>query len=171
MTMASIERALEAFREGKFVCRGRRREPRERRRSDPCCSGCDAGRLGFMVRHTSGLICLPTTGERLDELDIPMMVLENTDSFQTAFTISSTMHMAPLRGSRQQIERGRSWPSWTRAHNPRTSVAPDTSFPFATTRAASSSVQDTPRPQSTSPGWPGCIRPGSCARSSTTTAP
>jgi 3,4-dihydroxy 2-butanone 4-phosphate synthase/GTP cyclohydrolase II len=41
-----------------------------------------------MVRHTSGLICLPTTGARLDELDIPMMVADNTDNFQTAFTIS-----------------------------------------------------------------------------------
>ena len=47
-----------------------------------------AEKIAFMVRHTSGLICLPTTGDRLDELDIPMMVADNTDNFQTAFTIS-----------------------------------------------------------------------------------
>lgn len=45
-------------------------------------------RIAFMVRHTSGLICLPTTAERLDELDVPMMVVDNTDAFTTAFTIS-----------------------------------------------------------------------------------
>jgi 3,4-dihydroxy 2-butanone 4-phosphate synthase/GTP cyclohydrolase II len=44
--------------------------------------------IAFMVRHTSGLICLPLTGARLDTLDIPMMVMENTDAHQTAFTIS-----------------------------------------------------------------------------------
>jgi 3,4-dihydroxy 2-butanone 4-phosphate synthase/GTP cyclohydrolase II len=45
-------------------------------------------KVAFMVRHTSGLICLPTTGERLDELGLPLMVLENTDSHKTAFTVS-----------------------------------------------------------------------------------
>jgi 3,4-dihydroxy 2-butanone 4-phosphate synthase/GTP cyclohydrolase II len=47
-----------------------------------------AGHLAFMVRHTSGLICLPMTGERLDELGLPLMVIENTDSHKTAFTVS-----------------------------------------------------------------------------------
>jgi len=45
-------------------------------------------RVGFMVRHTSGLICLPTLGERLDELQIPLMVTNNTDARRTAFTVS-----------------------------------------------------------------------------------
>jgi 3,4-dihydroxy 2-butanone 4-phosphate synthase / GTP cyclohydrolase II len=45
-------------------------------------------KLAFMIRHTSGLICLPTTGARLDELELPLMVLENTDSHRTAFTVS-----------------------------------------------------------------------------------
>ncbi len=45
-------------------------------------------KVAFMVRHTSGLICLPTIGERLDELGLPLMVLENTDSHKTAFTVS-----------------------------------------------------------------------------------
>ena len=45
-------------------------------------------KIAFMVRHTSGLICLPVTGQRLDELGLPLMVLENTDSHKTAFTVS-----------------------------------------------------------------------------------
>ena len=44
--------------------------------------------IGFMIRHTSGIICLPATGERLDELRIPMMVTESTDRRHTAFTVS-----------------------------------------------------------------------------------
>jgi len=44
--------------------------------------------IAFMVRHTSGLICLPMTGERLDHLKLPLMVMENTDSHKTAFTVS-----------------------------------------------------------------------------------
>ncbi len=44
--------------------------------------------IAFMVRYTSGLICLPMTGERLDQLDLPLMVSKNTESHRTAFTVS-----------------------------------------------------------------------------------
>lgn len=44
--------------------------------------------VNFMVTHARGLICLPTIGEKLDELDIPQMVNYNTDSHETAFTVS-----------------------------------------------------------------------------------
>ncbi len=45
-------------------------------------------KIGFMVRYTSGVICVPMMGERLDELRLPLMVTENADSFGTGFTIS-----------------------------------------------------------------------------------
>jgi 3,4-dihydroxy 2-butanone 4-phosphate synthase / GTP cyclohydrolase II len=44
--------------------------------------------INFMMTHGRGLICLPMTGERLAELDIPMMVQENSARFKTAFTVS-----------------------------------------------------------------------------------
>lgn len=44
--------------------------------------------IGLMLRYTSGIICLPIIGERLDELELPMMVAKNTDVRRTAFTIS-----------------------------------------------------------------------------------
>jgi 3,4-dihydroxy 2-butanone 4-phosphate synthase/GTP cyclohydrolase II len=44
--------------------------------------------LAFFVRHTSGLICMPMTGERLDALELPLMVSDNTDPKGTAFTVS-----------------------------------------------------------------------------------
>lgn len=47
-----------------------------------------AEKIGFFVKHTSGLICTPMLGERLDELGLPLMVVENTESQRTAFTIT-----------------------------------------------------------------------------------
>jgi 3,4-dihydroxy 2-butanone 4-phosphate synthase/GTP cyclohydrolase II len=43
-------------------------------------------KIAFFVRHTSGVICTPLMGERLDELDIPLMVSHNTEAQRTAFT-------------------------------------------------------------------------------------
>jgi 3,4-dihydroxy 2-butanone 4-phosphate synthase/GTP cyclohydrolase II len=44
--------------------------------------------INFMTKHGRGLICLPLTRERLKKLNLPLMVQENTASFQTAFTVS-----------------------------------------------------------------------------------
>jgi 3,4-dihydroxy 2-butanone 4-phosphate synthase/GTP cyclohydrolase II len=44
--------------------------------------------IAFIVRHSSGVICAPFVGERLDELHIPLMVAANTDHQRTAFTVS-----------------------------------------------------------------------------------
>lgn len=44
--------------------------------------------LAFMIRYTTGIICLAIKGERLDELRLPQMVPNNTDRKQTAFTVS-----------------------------------------------------------------------------------
>ncbi len=43
--------------------------------------------INFMAKHGRGLICVPMTGARLDELDIPLMVRENTSQFDTAFCV------------------------------------------------------------------------------------
>jgi len=44
--------------------------------------------INFMATHARGLICLAMTGDRLDELELPLMVDRNTDANQTAFTVS-----------------------------------------------------------------------------------
>ena len=44
--------------------------------------------INFMALHGRGLICLPIVGERLDQLQIPAMVSENTSPFETAFAVS-----------------------------------------------------------------------------------
>jgi 3,4-dihydroxy 2-butanone 4-phosphate synthase/GTP cyclohydrolase II len=45
-------------------------------------------RLNFMVTHGRGIVCLPTTARRLDELRIPLMVSKNNESHGTAFAVS-----------------------------------------------------------------------------------
>jgi 3,4-dihydroxy-2-butanone 4-phosphate synthase len=44
--------------------------------------------MGWTVRHTSGVVCIPMTGSRADELDLPPMVEDNQDAKGTAYTIS-----------------------------------------------------------------------------------
>ncbi|HEX8566555.1 MAG TPA: 3,4-dihydroxy-2-butanone-4-phosphate synthase [Pyrinomonadaceae bacterium] len=44
--------------------------------------------INFMATHGRGLICLPLTEERCDELKLPPQVSENTSNFGTAFTVS-----------------------------------------------------------------------------------
>jgi 3,4-dihydroxy 2-butanone 4-phosphate synthase/GTP cyclohydrolase II len=45
-------------------------------------------KIAFFLTHTSGVICMPMEGDRLDELELPLMVAENTESMRTAFTVS-----------------------------------------------------------------------------------
>ena len=54
--------------------------------------------LAFMVRHTSGLVCVGMTGERLDELDIPLMVQCGTEAQGTAFTVSVDLRAGTTTG-------------------------------------------------------------------------
>jgi 3,4-dihydroxy 2-butanone 4-phosphate synthase/GTP cyclohydrolase II len=44
--------------------------------------------INFMAKHGRGLICMPMTGERLDELEIPLMVEKNSTRFETAFCVA-----------------------------------------------------------------------------------
>ena len=44
--------------------------------------------IGFFLAHTSGVICAPVEAERADELDLPLMVVANTEALRTAFTVT-----------------------------------------------------------------------------------
>jgi 3,4-dihydroxy 2-butanone 4-phosphate synthase/GTP cyclohydrolase II len=54
--------------------------------------------MAFMIRHTSGVICMPLEGARLDELHLPLMVADNTESQRTAFTVSVDARMGTSTG-------------------------------------------------------------------------
>jgi 3,4-dihydroxy 2-butanone 4-phosphate synthase/GTP cyclohydrolase II len=44
--------------------------------------------LSFMVRYTSGVVCVPMTGDDLDRLNLPLMTQQNMERMRTAYTIS-----------------------------------------------------------------------------------
>jgi 3,4-dihydroxy 2-butanone 4-phosphate synthase/GTP cyclohydrolase II len=47
-----------------------------------------AEQVAFFVRYTSGIICVPLLAERLEQLQLPLMVRDNTESHRTAFTVT-----------------------------------------------------------------------------------
>ncbi|MFD6099460.1 bifunctional 3,4-dihydroxy-2-butanone-4-phosphate synthase/GTP cyclohydrolase II [Nocardiopsis flavescens] len=44
--------------------------------------------LAFMIRHTSGVVCVPMEGPDLDRLDLPLMTARNEESLRTAYTVT-----------------------------------------------------------------------------------
>jgi 3,4-dihydroxy 2-butanone 4-phosphate synthase/GTP cyclohydrolase II len=85
---APIEGALDAFRRGEIVIVV---DDPDRENEGDLTLAADkvtADAINFMATHGRGLICLAMTGERLDELEIPLMVNENTARFGTAFCVS-----------------------------------------------------------------------------------
>jgi 3,4-dihydroxy 2-butanone 4-phosphate synthase/GTP cyclohydrolase II len=55
--------------------------------------------VNFCVTHARGLVCMPVIGERLDELQIPLMVIENgSEKNQTAFTVSIDYNLDTTTG-------------------------------------------------------------------------
>jgi 3,4-dihydroxy 2-butanone 4-phosphate synthase / GTP cyclohydrolase II len=71
--------------------------------------------INFMARHGRGLICLSLTPERCEQLDLPMMVQDNTSGFGTAFTVSIEASSGVTTGISAA----------DRAHTVRVAVAPN----------------------------------------------
>ena len=85
---ASIEAALEDFRAGEMVIVADDEDRENEGDLTIAAEKVTPDVINFMAVHGRGLICMPMTGERLDELDIPLMVSENTSSYGTAFCVS-----------------------------------------------------------------------------------
>src|SRR3546814_15159669 len=45
-------------------------------------------KIAFFLHHTSGYLCAPITAERAQELDLPPMVVQNTEAQRTAFLVT-----------------------------------------------------------------------------------
>lgn len=54
--------------------------------------------MAFMIRHASGIICVPMEEDRLARLDLPQMVASNSESHRTAFTISVDLRVGTTTG-------------------------------------------------------------------------
>ena len=54
--------------------------------------------VAFMIRHTSGIICVPMDEARLAQLELPQMVQNNADAYRTAFTVSVDLRAGTTTG-------------------------------------------------------------------------
>ncbi len=84
----SIEEAIEDIREGKMLIVV---DDEDRENEGDLVVAAEKASpevINFMATHAKGLICVPMLGERLDELEIQPMVVDNTDNHETAFTVS-----------------------------------------------------------------------------------
>jgi len=88
MSFKPIEEGIAAFARGEFVVVVDDADRENEGDLIVAAEKVTPEQIAFMVRHTSGVICLPVVGERLDELRLPLMVSENTDARRTAFTVS-----------------------------------------------------------------------------------
>ena len=85
---ASIEEAVEDIRRGRMVIVVDDADRENEGDLVMAAEKVTPEAIAFMVRHTSGVICMPVVGERLDELQIPLMVAAAPDLQRTAFTVS-----------------------------------------------------------------------------------
>ncbi|NTE55181.1 3,4-dihydroxy-2-butanone-4-phosphate synthase [Agrobacterium tumefaciens] len=88
MTIAKIEDAIDAISRGEMVIVV---DDEDRENEGDIIAASDSitpQQIAFMMNHARGLVCVAMPGERLDALDIPLMVSRNTESLKTAFTVS-----------------------------------------------------------------------------------
>jgi 3,4-dihydroxy 2-butanone 4-phosphate synthase len=88
MTIAKIEDALDALARGRMIVVV---DDEDRENEGDIIAASETATpetIAFMMNHARGLICVAMEGERLDQLDIPLMVPRNTESHKTAFTVS-----------------------------------------------------------------------------------
>ena len=88
MPFATIEEAAELYRRGEFVIIV---DDEDRENEGDLCIAAEKvtpEAVNFMARFGRGLICLALTEERCNELELPLMVEQNTSNYGTAFTVS-----------------------------------------------------------------------------------
>ena len=88
MPQITIEDALKEIREGRMVILV---DDEDRENEGDLCMAAEKvtpEAINFMAKYGRGLICLPMTAEKIDALDIPLMVDHNTSPYGTGFTVS-----------------------------------------------------------------------------------
>jgi 3,4-dihydroxy 2-butanone 4-phosphate synthase/GTP cyclohydrolase II len=84
----SVEDCIQAIRRGEIVLVT---DDADRENEGDCiCAArfANPDNVNFMAKYAKGLICMPMSSAKCRELDLPQMVDRNTDTKQTAFTVS-----------------------------------------------------------------------------------
>ena len=88
MSLITIEKAIEEIKAGRIVILV---DDEDRENEGDLTMAAEAvtpEAINFMSKYGRGLICLSMTGEKIDSLNLPLMVEHNTSRFQTGFTVS-----------------------------------------------------------------------------------
>ena len=88
MPFCTVEEAVEDIRSGKFVIIVDDEDRENEGDLSIAAEFADAASIAFMANYGRGLVCMPMTGKRLDQLEIGLMVGDNTARLSTAFTVS-----------------------------------------------------------------------------------
>lgn len=84
----TVEEAIGEIRNGNFVIVVDDEDRENEGDLIMAAEAITAEKVNFMETHARGLLCAPITGERCNELDLPMMVTNNTSVHATPFTVS-----------------------------------------------------------------------------------
>src|SRR5262245_43142947 len=85
---ARIEDAIESFRTGRMIIVVDDEDRENEGDLTIAAEKVTPEAINFMARYGRGLICLSMTPERLDQLEVPLMVSQNTSRFETAFCVT-----------------------------------------------------------------------------------
>lgn len=88
MKLNSVEELIEDIRAGKMVVLMDDEDRENEGDIVMAAEHCRAEDINFMARHARGLICMPMTRERCQQLDLPLMVQANNSGYGTKFTVS-----------------------------------------------------------------------------------
>ena len=86
--MSQLQSALDAFKKGDLIIVTDDADRENEGDLFILASKATAEKVAFMVRHTTGILCVAMTQDRARHLRLPLMVEENQDSKKTAFTVS-----------------------------------------------------------------------------------
>jgi len=86
--MDDIENALDAITKGEFVIVTDDADRENEGDLILAAEKMTPEKMSFLLKYTSGVVCVGMMGDRLDQLHLPPMVSHNTESQRTAFTVS-----------------------------------------------------------------------------------
>ncbi|MGU3436446.1 bifunctional 3,4-dihydroxy-2-butanone-4-phosphate synthase/GTP cyclohydrolase II [Actinomycetes bacterium M1A6_2h] len=97
VTISTIETALGELRAGRMIVVVDNPDRENEGDLVGCAATITADQVAFMVRHSTGIVCAPMSAARAEELELPLMVGENTDRHHTAFTVTAD-HLGTTTG-------------------------------------------------------------------------
>lgn len=155
--LASVEEAIQDFREGKFVIVV---DDEDRENEGDLITAAELitpEKVNFMLKHGRGVLCAPVTNERCRMLELEHQVQDNTSMLGTPFTVTVDKLEGCTTGvschDRAETIKALADPEST----PQTFAVPAISIRFMRRIAACWPAQGILRQPSTWPAWPACI--------------